>query len=188
MSACLYDLASLALVCPCNDLHHVSSLYVHWVTHRLSIFVELIVFPLLSWALQCTASEHSATRTGYGSESRTRHTSTDAWTGHLETRGACRASEVLSVLNATEALVAARANSILEEVSPEGMVGGRRSCCWPSSQTGHTTRTLLLHVWQCARVEQFTRRAPSSLMTNPFNLNVLRSAMYAAPGAGAHSV
>ena len=46
------DGARLSLLSTRNDLNQVSSLHVHRDTQRLAILVQVIVLPLLSWALQ----------------------------------------------------------------------------------------------------------------------------------------
>ena len=50
--AYIFDGARLSLLSPRNDLNQVSSLDVHRDTQRLAILVQLIMLPLLSWALQ----------------------------------------------------------------------------------------------------------------------------------------
>ncbi len=49
--AYICDRAHLSLLSTRNDLNQVSSLHVHRDTQRLAILVQLIVLPLLSWAL-----------------------------------------------------------------------------------------------------------------------------------------
>ena len=49
--AYICDRARLSLLSTRNDLNQVSSLHVHRDTQRLAILVQLIVLPLLSWAL-----------------------------------------------------------------------------------------------------------------------------------------